>query len=264
MIIKPVRRKLDAASSLRASRSWWDASAAEYQVEHGDFLGDSDFLWCPEGLRESEAGLLGDVRGKRVLEIGAGAAQCSRWLAAAGAWSVGLDVSASQLSHARMLDAAAGVRTPLTLADAQVLPFRDEVFDLACSAYGAVPFVADSAAVMAEVARVLRPGGRWVFSLTHPIRWSFLDDPGPEGLTARTSYFDRRPYVEVDEHGTPTYVEHHRTMGDRIREIVDAGLVLDGLVEPEWPKEHERIWGQWSKLRGELIPGTAIFLTHKP
>lgn len=264
MIIKPVRRDLDAGASLRASRNWWDASATEYQAEHGGFLGDDDFLWCPEGLRESSAGLLGDVRGLRVLEVGAGAAQCSRWLARAGAVAVGLDISWSQLAHARRLDAAAGGRTPLALADAQRLPFRDEAFDLACSAYGAVPFVADSAAVMREVARVLRPGGRWVFSVTHPIRWSFLDDPGPEGLVARTSYFDRRPYVEVDEHDVPTYVEHHRTLGDRIREIVAAGLVLDDLLEPEWPAEHERTWGQWSKLRGELIPGTAIFVTHKP
>ena len=38
-------------------------------------------------------------------------------------------------------------------------------------------------AVMREVARVLRPGGRWVFSVTHPMRWAFPDDPGPEGLT---------------------------------------------------------------------------------
>ncbi|HWC35122.1 MAG TPA: class I SAM-dependent methyltransferase [Mycobacteriales bacterium] len=263
-MVKPVRRTLSPSESLRASRSWWDAEAAAYQAEHGEFLGDSDFLWCPEGLRESDTHLLGEVQGRRVLEIGAGAAQCSRWLAAHGAQPVAVDLSGAQLSHARTLDERAGVRTSLVLADAQLLPFADRSFDLACSAYGAIPFVADSAAVMREVARVLRPGGRFVFSVTHPIRWSFLDDPGPGGLTAKTSYFDRRPYVEVDFEGRPTYVEHHRTLGDRVREIVAAGLVVEDLVEPEWPAGHERAWGQWSKLRGELIPGTAIFVTRLP
>jgi SAM-dependent methyltransferase len=264
MIIKPVRRRLSAAASLAASRAWWESSADAYQAEHGDFLGDSDFMWCPERVREADARLLGEVRGRRVLEVGAGAAQCTRWLAAEGAIPVGLDVSAAQLRHARMLDERAGVRSTLVMADAQRLPFADESFDLACSAYGAVPFVDDSQLVMSEVARVLRPGGRWVFAVTHPIRWCFLDDPGPGGLTAQTSYFDRRPYVEQDEDGAPTYVEHHRTIGDRIREITSAGLIMDDLVEPEWPADHDRTWGQWSKLRGELIPGTAIFITHKP
>jgi SAM-dependent methyltransferase len=263
IMIKPVRRTLSASESLRASRSWWDAEARAYQAEHGEYLGDADFLWGPEGLREGDAHLLGDVAGRRILEVGAGAAQCSRWLSAQGAHPVALDLSASQLGHGRVLDERAGVRTPMVLADAQRLPFADSSFDLACSAYGAVPFVADSAAVMREVARVLRPGGRWVFSASHPIRWSYLDDPGPGGLTATTSYFSREPYVEVDEAGTPTYVEHHRTLGDRVREIVAAGLVIDDLVEPEWPADNDYVWGQWSKLRGDLIPGTAIFLTHK-
>ena len=264
IVIKPVRRDISPAQSLRASRSWWDGAARDYQVEHGEFLGDTDFLWCPEGVREGDAHLLGDVTGRRVLEIGAGAAQCSRWLADAGAHPVATDLSASQLDHARALAGRTGVEVPLVLADAQRLPFAEASFDLACSAYGAVPFVADSAAVMREVARVLRPGGRWVFSVTHPIRWCFLDDPGPGGLVAQTSYFDRRPYVEQDEHGRPTYVEHHRTVGDRIRELVGAGLVLDDLIEPEWPADHERPWGQWSPLRGAILPGTAILVSHKP
>jgi SAM-dependent methyltransferase len=144
------------------------------------------------------------------------------------------------------------------------LPLRDASFDLACSAYGALPFVADAAAVHREVARVLRPGGRWVFSVTHPIRWCLPDDPGPGGLTVRDSYFDRRAYVECDADGRPSYVEHHRTLGDHVRQVVAAGLELLDLVEPEWPDGHERTWGGWSPLRGRLVPGTAIFVTRRP
>jgi SAM-dependent methyltransferase len=258
-----VRRAADPAESARASRAWWDHQAPGYYVEHGEFLGDADFLWGPEGLRESAAGLLGEVRGRDVLEIGCGGAQCSRWLRTAGARVVASDVSAGQLATARRLNAETGIDVPLVQADAQRLPFADGSFDVVCAAYGAVPFVADSAGLMREAARLLRPGGRWVFSTTHPIRWCFLDDPGPRGLVVESSYFDRRSYVEQDDDGHATYVEHHRTFGDRVREIVAAGLTLLDVVEPEWPDGHEQAWAQWSPLRGRLIPGTAIFVAAK-
>lgn len=258
------RRPVGVPETARANRRWWDADADHYLAEHGDFLGAADFVWCPEALREADARLLGDVRGRRVLEVGCGAAMCARWLRGQAAEVVGLDLSAGMLRHAAAAGAATGLPVPLVQADAQRLPFATGSFDVACSAFGAVPFVADSAAVMREVARVLRPGGRWVFATTHPIRWAFPDDPGPDGLVAQMPYFDRTPYVETDAAGVPVYVEHHRTLGDRVRELAAAGLVLVDLVEPEWPAGHRREWGQWSPLRGALLPGTAIFVCVRP
>lgn len=255
-----------AGRTAPANRRWWDDEAEAYLAEHGGFLGDDDFVWCPEGLREEEAGLLGDVDGLDVLEVGAGAAQCSRWLAAHGARAVALDLSIGMLRQARRLDlreGGPGLRTPLVQADATALPLAPGSVDVACSAYGAVPFVEDSGALMAEVARVLRPGGRWVFATTHPVRWAFPDDPGERGLTAMRPYFDRTPYVEAAA-GRLRYAEHHRTLGDRVREVVAAGLVLDDLVEPEWPDDNEQVWGGWSPLRGRLLPGTAIFCCRRP
>jgi SAM-dependent methyltransferase len=258
------RRPVGAAESRRASRRWWDADADDYLAEHGADLGDVDFVWCPEGLREQDIGLLGDVAGARVLEVGAGSAPCARWLLRAGAQPVALDLSAGMLRHAAALGRVTGFPVPLVQADATQLPFRNGSFDVVCSAFGAIPFVAEPERVMREVARVLRPGGRWVFAVNHPMRWMFSDDPGPDGLVVRQSYFDRTPYVEVDSHGAATYVEHHRTLGDRVCDIVAAGLVLEKLVEPEWPDDRVTVWGQWSRLRGELFPGTAIFCCRKP
>ncbi|PZS32458.1 MAG: SAM-dependent methyltransferase [Pseudonocardiales bacterium] len=258
------RRPSDATDSARASRRWWDAEADAYHAEHGAFLGAADFVWCPEGLREGAAGLLGPVAGRRVLEVGCGSAPCARWLTSVGAHPVAVDLSAGMLGHAAAAAARTGIAVPLVQTDATALPFAAGSFDLACSAFGAVPFVSDSAQVMREVARVLRPGGRWVFAVTHPMRWIFPDDPGPAGLVAQMSYFDRTPYVEIDGNGSTTYVEHHRTLGDRVREVVGAGLRLLDVVEPEWPAGHEQVWGQWSPLRGGLFPGTAIFVCEKP
>ncbi|WP_308294799.1 class I SAM-dependent methyltransferase [Streptomyces sp. JJ66] len=259
-----VRRDAGGAETSRANRGWWDRNADAYQREHGAFLGDARFVWGPEGLEEADARLLGDpatLAGARVLEIGAGAAQCSRWLAAQGARPVALDLSHRQLQHALRLGADG---LGLVEADAGALPFADGAFDLACSAYGAVPFVADPVRVFREVRRVLRPGGRWVFSVTHPLRWAFPDEPGPAGLTVSASYFDRTPYVEQDEAGRTLYVEHHRTMGDRVRDVVAAGFTLLDLVEPQWPAWNFAEWGGWSPRRGALIPGTAIFVCARP
>ncbi len=255
----------DAAAE-RSGRRWWDANATEYLDEHGAFLGDDDFCWCPEGLREADAHLLGDIAGRRVLEVGSGAAQCSRWLVANGAQAIATDVSGSMLAAAALLDSARPERerVPLVQADARRLPFPDASFDVVFTAYGAIPFVPDARAVHAEAARVLRPGGRWVCAVSHPVRWAFPDDPGPHGLTSDRSYFDRRPYVETGASGEVLYAEYHRTIGDHVADIAGAGLVIDAVVEPEWPAGHDRTWGGWSPLRGEHLPGTAIFVTHLP
>ena len=256
-------RSVPDAEGGRAGRRWWDANAAEYLAEHGDFLGPDDFRWCPEGLREEDAGLLGDLDGLRVLEVGAGAAQCARWLVARGVDVVATDVSGGMLAAGRRYArAATGRPVPMVQADARRLPFADGSFDVAFTAFGALPFVPDAGRVHESVARVLRPGGRWVFAVTHPVRWAFPDDPGEAGLTATRSYFDRTPYAEIGESGSVLYAEYHRTLGDHVAELTAAGFVLDRLVEPEWPAGHERTWGGWGPVRGALLPGTAIFVTH--
>ncbi len=116
---------------------------------------------------------------------------------------------------------------------------------------------------MCEVFRVLRPGGRWVFSVVHPFRWTLPDDGGPAGLVVTESYFDRTPYVEEGDNGAAVYVAHHRTIGDRVREVVGAGFRLLDVVEPEWPADRTDTWDAWTPLRGRLIPGTAIFVCEK-
>jgi SAM-dependent methyltransferase len=258
------RRPAGVEESSRANRRWWDAAAPAYLAEHGSDLGDVDFLWCPEGLREADAHLLGEVAGRRILEIGCGSAPCARWLRTAGAEVVALDVSAGMLARAAELNRATGVGVPLVQADAGALPFADGSMDLACSAFGGLPFVADVGAVLREVARVLRPGGRFVASVNHPMRWPFPDSPDPEDLRIVSSYFDRTPYVETDDAGRTVYVEHHRTVGDWVRAVVGAGLVLDDLLEPEWTPGRTENWGQWSPERGALVPGTLILCASRP
>jgi len=204
--------------------------------------------------------VLGEVRDRDVLEVGSGAGQCSRWVLNRGGRAVGVDLSHRQLQHSRRLDEETGVAVPAVLATATALPFAADRFDVVFSSFGALQFVSDIEVAVAETARVLRPGGRYAFSITHPTRWMFPDDPGEAGLLASQSYWDRRPYVEIDdETGAPAYVEHHRTLGDWVALLAGHGFFLDTLLEPEWPEGHDRVWGGWSGVRGRYTPGTAIF-----
>lgn len=256
-------RAVAAPEAVSANIAWWDADADDYHATHGEFLGDVEFRWCPEGLREEDIGLLGDVAGRSVLEVGCGSAPCARWLTARGAFAVGVDLSGGMLRHGARANERSGVAVPLLQANAERLPLASGSFDAACSAFGALPFVASLEVVFTEVRRVLRPGAPWVFAVNHPMRWIFPDDPGPNGLTVTQPYFDRTPYVEVDETGAATYVEYHRTLGDYVRALRATGFVLEDLLEPEWPEGHTRVWGQWSPLRGKLFPGTAIFACRR-
>ena len=263
--VHPVRRPVDEEGSRRANRVDWDAYADEYQSTHGDFLGDVGFVWGPEGHQERDLQVLGDpagLAGRDVLEVGCGAGQCSRWLATQGARVVGLDLSERQLQHSRRLDEATGVVVPTVCGTATALPFGDGSFDIVFSSFGALQFVADGQVMVDEVARVLRPGGTFAFSVTHPIRWSMPDDAGPEGMTITSSYWDRTPYVEEDEDGRPRYVEHHRTLGDWVDLLWTSGLAVTALHEPQWPEGLDRVWGGWGPLRGRLIPGTAIVVAR--
>lgn len=247
-----------------ANRSWWDLESRDYIAEHGAFLGDADLVWGPEGISEDDAHHLGDVSGLRVLEVGCGGAQGGRWAQAAGADVVSFDLSHGMLAVGQELSERTDVHPQLVQADAQALPFADGAFDLAFSAYGAIPFVPDLERVHREVYRVLKPEARWVFATTHPIRWAFPDAPSEIGLTANRSYFDRTPYSERDGAGKVTYVEYHRTLSDHVAALCAAGFHITAINEPQWPKDNTEIWGGWSPLRGKIIPGTIIFSVQKP
>ena len=177
---------------------------------------------------------------------------------------VAFDIAVEQLRVGKELDRRTGTAVRTVAADVTAIPFRDGTFDIVCSAFGALPFVADAEAALREIARTLKPNGLLVFSVTHPIRWSMPDDPTP-GRPADHPVVLRPHAVRRGRRPRhPVYAEHHRTTGDWIRALTGAGLVVDDLLEPEWPAGHDQVWGGWGPDRGRLIPGTAIWSAHKP
>ncbi len=113
--------------------------------------------------------MIGDVAGLRVLDVGAGDGRLARELARSGASVVGIDPDAAMLREAARLGAESGLSVALVRGRVQALPFRSASFDLV-TAVTVLCFVADEEAAWAEMARVLKPGGRLVIGELN--RWS--------------------------------------------------------------------------------------------
>ena len=247
---------------MAGNTSYWSSSAREYLDQFGEFLGPAQFRWCPEGLLEAEAKLLGsldELRAQRVLEVGAGAGQCSRWLKKHGVDVEATDIAPGMVAAGEALNRETRIDLPMVVADARRLPYPDASFDQVFTAFGAIPFVEDPAQVHQEVHRVLKPGGWWTFATTHPFRWAFPDDP--TALTANRSYFDRTPYAEVSPGGT--YAEFHHTLGDHVAQVVSSGFSIARILEPEWSEGNTHVWGGWGPQRGRLLPGTLIIRAQR-
>src|SRR5580698_4719438 len=158
----------------------WDRYAAAYQA--GAELSTSVAHYGPDIPTEADLRLLGDLKGKRVLELGCGGAQCSIAFAKQGAIAIGVDFSAAQLAHARALCDQEEVRVELRQGDLADLAFlRADSIDLVFSAY-AFGYVEDLNRVFRQAHRVLKVGAPLVFSLTHPAYDMLDDDLEPPAL----------------------------------------------------------------------------------
>jgi SAM-dependent methyltransferase len=219
----------EAPISLTAAlnRERWDKRSADYQARHGDQLAASGgTAWGVWQIPEADLQVLGDVRGRDVLELGCGAAQWSIALDRNGARVTALDNSARQLEHARELMAAAGASFPLVHASAESTGLPDESFDIVFCDHGAMSF-ADPHRTVPEAARLLRAGGLLAFSMHTPLA-DLTWEPGNDNPTDRltTDYWDLRT---VEEPGEP--VAFQLPYGAWISLFRAGGLLIEDLIE---------------------------------
>ena len=207
----------------------WDRHSAAYQA--GAQLPTDVAHYGPDIATEAELKLLGDLKGKRVLELGCGGAQCSIAFAKQGATAIGIDFSAEQLAFARRLVDRENVRVELRQGDIADLAFlRADSIDAVFSAY-AFGYVEDLARVFRQVHRVLKVGAPLVFSLPHPA-YDMIDDDHPdEPLRIRRSYFDKSP-IDYEWNGIP-FTDYHHTISDLYLGLVRSSYRVDVILEPE-------------------------------
>lgn len=234
----------------------WDRHSAGYQA--GAQLPTDVAHYGPDIGTETEFRLLGDLKGKRVLELGCGGAQCSIAFAKQGATAIGVDFSAEQLAFAKRLCEREEVKVELRHGDLADLAFlRADTVDVVFSAY-AFGYVEDLGRVFRQVHRVLKVGAPLVFSLPHPA-YDMIDDDSEQPLLVRRSYFDRSP---IDyQHNGISFTDYHHTVGDLYMGLVRSNFRVDTILEPEPTRSAARstFWRETFKL----VPRTLIIRARK-
>jgi SAM-dependent methyltransferase len=251
-------RESPSEDALR-NRAFWDRTSDEYQERHRDFIRRPEPRWGLWQIPDSELGVLGDVEGKDVLELGCGAAQWSILLAQGGARVVGLDYSERQLEHARRLMAEAGVDFPLVHASAEAVPLADASFDVVFCDHGALTF-ADPYKVVPEAARLLRLGGLLAFSQTSAFAIVHMNPERDWTVEPRLhgDYFGLHRLVEED------LVEFQLPYGEWIRLFRANGFVVEDLIEPRPAADAESTyWGVEEREWARRWPAESIWKARK-
>jgi SAM-dependent methyltransferase len=215
---------LDTSAVWERHARWWQA----------EFTGGADIEYEEQILPLAARHLAGAAR---VLDVGCGEGQIARLLAREGARRVvGVDASAAQIAEAARL--GGGVAYVRGLASA--LPLPPGGFDAVVTCL-VLEHVGDLDGALDEIARVLRPGGRFVMFVNHPLFQvpgsGWIDDhvlDPPEQYWRIGPYLPEALSVEEVDAGIrlPFF---HRPLSRYVNALADRGLYLTRMVEPAPP-----------------------------
>ncbi|MEU4191146.1 class I SAM-dependent methyltransferase [Kribbella sp. NPDC026611] len=173
--------------------------------------------------RPAMLNLAGDVAGRRILDVGCGAGPLSAALRDRGAIMTGFDLSAAMIELARR---RLGEDADLAVGDlAKPLPYGDAAFDDVVASL-VLHYLEDWTEPLAELRRVLKPGGRLILSVNHPLLYKALN---PDG-----EYFDVVEFSYDAEHAgrTVVYTNWHRPLQAMSDAFTAAGFRISSISEP--------------------------------
>jgi SAM-dependent methyltransferase len=215
---------LDTAAVWELHAAWWQA----------EFTGGADVEYEEQILPLAGRHLAGAAR---VLDVGCGEGQIARLLVREGARRVvGVDSSVAQLAQAARL----GGGVAYVRASATALPLPAGGFDAVVTCL-VLEHVADLDGALDEIARVLRPGGRFVMFVNHPLFQvpgsGWIDD---HVLDPPEQYWRIGPYlpeqVSLEEVGQGVRLPFfHRPLSRYVNALADRGLWLTRMLEPAPP-----------------------------
>ncbi|ADB31349.1 Methyltransferase type 11 [Kribbella flavida DSM 17836] len=184
------------------------------------------------------AELVGDVAGQKVAVVACGQGREARYLATQGADVTGLDASGNLLAIARQHEETDPLGIVYHHGDAHTLDgLADESFDGAVC-HMALMDIPDLAAALGSVARILRPHGWFVLSITHPCfktpaTGEIVDHVDQSVRRTVGRYFAEGYWDGPGKHRNPLPVgAYHRTLSTYVNTLTAAGLTIDRMAEP--------------------------------
>jgi SAM-dependent methyltransferase len=256
---------------------------ARYNVERWRSLAEADALFTrpalnltPESAREmvDSEGLLGDLAGRSVLCLAGGGGQQSAAFNLLGARVTVFDLSEEQLERDRRAAAHYGTSVRTIQGDMRDLSALDAAaFDIVFQPHS-VAFVPDARVVFAQVARVLRPGGFYYFSIANPFYAGLHEsDWNGEGYVLKLPYVDGAQIVTPDEEWVyresavsapkaPECREYRQTLSRLLNGLIGLGFRLIHLsdsqhLDPDLAAEP----GTWSHRNAIAPAWLALWLT---
>lgn len=223
----------------------WNQIAEEW-VDHADSNDYRNFFLIPNTFA-----LLGEVAGKKILDVGCGEGGYTRMLARKGADVTGIDGSARLIDIAKQRAEKENLAISYEVRNASSLHgVRDESFDVALAAMSLMD-VEDYKSTVAEIYRVLKKGGELLMSITHPCftgrdsRWRRNED-GVIDHYAVDNYMNREAWEEfVTDKFTRPVLFRHMPLEDFMSGLIESGFRLSLFKEPaptpEQIKESERL-----------------------
>jgi SAM-dependent methyltransferase len=254
------RKRTELERYLELNEASWD------KVAHSTKGRTALPYYGPLCADERQLGLLGEVRGKRIVELGCGDGKSLLYLHKHGAEELcGLDLSGEQIANAKALCEEHDFEASLHQAPMEANPgIPEEHFDIALSLY-ALGWSVDLSASLDRIASYLRPGGILVFSWEHPV-FRCLKSRGQE-LVMQHSYSDEGPIESMSWNGGPI-VMHARKLSTFLNAIIASGLRIEHVIEADLHesedglRDYPRRW--YSKDRAKLMPTTVIIKASKP
>jgi 2-polyprenyl-3-methyl-5-hydroxy-6-metoxy-1,4-benzoquinol methylase len=209
-----------------------------------------DYVELGPDISNLDRRLIGDVAGKRVLDLGCGMGHGAVALARQGAKVFAVDPDAAQLALARDMAEREGVKIEVHQSDVAELAFlRNASIDLVVSVF-ALAAVDDLDRVLRQVHRVLQPNAPFILSLPHPL--SIVVQQANDGTLRMTRRFrDRTPL------GEGPLLTYPHTISDLHAGLARANFRVDVLLEPESSS------GPWRSALTGWVPSTLVLRARK-